>query len=72
MMDSPDNPERFKDSFERLRAQPTQRRPTLSEDCMEGEPTLEELLDEPIARLLMAYDRVNPNLLEELVRRRFA
>ncbi|WP_280891109.1 hypothetical protein [Jiella mangrovi] len=39
---------------------------------MKGEPTLDELLDEPIARLLMAYDRVDPDLLEELVRRRFA
>lgn len=71
MMDSQATSECFEDSFERLRTQ-SGRRPGLSDDCMKGEPTLEELLDEPIARLLMAYDRVDPDLLQELVRRRFA
>ncbi|WAP68156.1 hypothetical protein [Jiella pelagia] len=71
MMDSQATSECFKDSFEQIRL-PSGRRPGLSEDCMKGEPTLEELLDEPIARLLMARDHVDPQLLEELVRRRFA
>ncbi len=71
MMDSQADSEPFEVSFERIRPH-SQRRTSLSDDCMTGEPTLEELLDEPIARMLMAYDRVDPNLLEELVRRRFA
>ena len=71
MMDSLADSEPFEDSFELIAAQ-SGRRPGLSDDCLKGEPTLEELLDEPIARLLMAYDRVDPDLLQELVRRRFA
>jgi len=70
-MDSLADSEPFEVSFESLAAR-SEQRPGLSEDCMEGEPTLDELLDEPIARLLMAYDRVDPEVLQELVRRRFA
>ncbi len=70
MMDSQATSECFEESFERIRPR-SGRRSGLSHDCMKGEPTLEELLDEPIARLLMAYDRVDPDLLHELVRRRF-
>ncbi|MBO0902298.1 hypothetical protein [Jiella sonneratiae] len=65
------NSEPFESFFDHVE-RPAGARPGLSEDCMTGEPTLEELLAEPIARLLMARDRVDPDLLEELVRRRFA
>ena len=44
----------------------------LTDDCMTGEPTLEELLDEPIVQLLMARDHVDPTVLEELLNERFA
>ncbi|MAU94730.1 MAG: hypothetical protein CMP81_02410 [Fulvimarina sp.] len=70
-MDLSGNSEPFEGSFERL-ATSAATGGGLSDDCMKGEPSLSELLDEPIARLLMARDRVDPNVLEELVRRRFA
>ena len=70
-MDFPANSEPFEDSLKRLRVVAATGS-GLSNDCMKGEPSLAELLDEPIARLLMARDRVDRDLLEELVRRRFA
>ena len=70
-MDFPEESEPFEVSLEHLRATAA-RSASLSQDCMKGEPSLSELLDEPIARLLMARDHVDPDLLEELVRRRFA
>ncbi|MCQ0987819.1 hypothetical protein [Jiella marina] len=48
------------------------RQPRLTDDCMTGEPSLEELLEEPIVQMLMARDRVDPTVLEELLTERFA
>ncbi|MEX6504756.1 hypothetical protein [Jiella sp. M17.18] len=45
--------------------------PTLADDCLSGEPSLSEILDDPIVRILMAYDRVDPDALEELLVERF-
>ncbi|MBO0663819.1 hypothetical protein LQ948_14380 [Jiella sp. MQZ9-1] len=71
MMEIPNNSASFEAFFKQIHA-PAEHASGLSDDCLHGEPTLAELLDEPIARLLMACDRVDPDVLEEIVRRRFA
>lgn len=70
-MDSLSSSETFESFFTWIKERGGSRQ-SLSADCLKGEPSLDELLDEPIARLLMACDKVDPNVLEELVRRRFA